>query len=209
MKHLCTSASMIRRVLQRARTIVIVGASPSPDRHSHTVTRYLASQGYDVVPVRADRTEVAGLAAYATLAEVPGPIDLVVLYRTPSAVPAHIAEAAARQVEVVWLPPGVWSQAVDAAASEHGVTIIKERCIMEEHRRLAGQSGHPPRWGVHLRRRKPTYEDNRVRPEESGYSPAGGGGHAAGGGGRSVLDEKKMLTGSPSRRRGVRKPRGQ
>lgn len=187
----------------------MVGASPGPDRHSHTVTRYLAGEGYDVVPVRADRTEVAGLATYAALADVPGAVDLVVVYRTPSAVPAHIAEAAAKRVEVVWLPPGAWSPAADAAARRHGVTLVKDRCIMEEHRRLFGRSGHPRKWGVHLRRRKPTYEDNRVRHTASGYTPAGGGGHAAGGGGRSILDEKKMQAGAPSPRRGVSKPRGQ
>jgi predicted CoA-binding protein len=196
-------------VLQRARTIAIVGASPSPDRHSHVVTRYLAHVGYDVVPVRADRSEVAGLATYGTLADVPGAIDLVVVYRQPSAVPAHIAEAAAKRVDIVWLPPGAWSPAADAAARQHGVTLIKDRCVMEEHRRLAGRSGHPAKWGVHLRRRKSTYEDNRLRPDEGGYVPGGGGGHAAGGGGHSILDEKKMVAGAPSRRRGVRKPRGQ
>jgi hypothetical protein len=60
-----------------------------------------------------------------------------------------------------------------------------------------------------VRRRKPVYEDNRKRPDDSGYRPSGGGGHVAGGGGRSVLDEKKMVTGAPSRRRGPvkQKPR--
>jgi hypothetical protein len=87
--------------------------------------------------------------------------------------------------------------------------LIKERCIVEEHRHLSGSSGHPSKWGVHLRGRKATYEDNRQRPEVAGYVPAGGGGHAAGGGVRSVTDEKKMVKGAPSRRRGVFRPKPQ
>jgi hypothetical protein len=207
MKHLTPTKSVIRRVLQRARTIAIVGASPDPERHSHTVTRYLAQEGYDVIPVRPDRCDVAGLATYASLADVPGGVDLVVVFRSSSAVPTHIGEAAVKGAEAVWLPPGTWSPAADAAAQQHGLTLIKDCCAMEEHRRLSQRSGHPEKWGVHVRRRKPVYEDNRVRPDDSGYTPSGGGGHVAGGGNRSVLDEKKMVAGAPSRRSGRMKPR--
>ena len=207
MKHLTPTKSVMRHVLQRARTIAIVGASTSPERHSHAVARYLAHEGYDVIPVRPDRSDVAGLTAYAGLADIPGAVDLVVVFRTPSAVPTHVEEAAAKGAEAVWLPPGAWSPAADAAAQQHGLTLIKECCVMEEHRRLSQRSGHPEKWGVHVRRRKPAYQDNRVRPEDSGYTASGGGGHVAGGGARSVLDEKKMVTGAPSRRRGPMKPR--
>jgi predicted CoA-binding protein len=205
MRHLTSTKSVMRRVLQRARTIAIVGASPSPERHSHAVARYLAHEGYDIIPVRPDRSEIAGLAAYASLNDIPGSVDLVVVFRTPSAVPAHVEEAAAKGAEAVWLPPGAWSPVADEAAQQHGLVLIKECCVMEEHRRLSQRSGHPEKWGVHVRRRKPAYQDNRVRPEDGGYT--GGGGHVAGGGGRSVLDEKKMVTGAPSRRRGPMKPR--
>jgi predicted CoA-binding protein len=183
MRHLTRSKSVMRHVLQRARTIAIVGASPSPERHSHAVARYLAHEGYDVIPVRPDRSDVAGMAAYASVAEIPGAVDLVVLFRTPSAVPAHVEEAANKGVDAVWLPPGACSPAADAAARQHGLTLIKDCCVMEEHRQLSERSGHPEKWGVHVRRRKPAYQDNRVRPDDHGYTPGGGGGHVAGGGG--------------------------
>ena len=64
MKHLTPTDSVMRHVLQRARTIAIIGASPSPERHSHAVTRYLAHEGYDVIPVRPDQSDVAGLAGH-------------------------------------------------------------------------------------------------------------------------------------------------
>jgi hypothetical protein len=80
-------------------------------------------------------------------------------------------------------------------------------CIAEEHRHLWQPSGHPAKWGVHVRRRKPAYEDNRKRPDDAGYPPGGGGGHVAGGGVRAVVDEKKMVKGAPSRRTGRFKPK--
>lgn len=209
MKHMTRGEAVNRRVLQRARTVAIIGASSSPERHSYTVAAYLKTAGYDVIPIRPDGGDVAGLRTYATLADVAGSVDLVVIFRRPEAVPAHIDEAAAKQVAAVWLPPGAWSPEAEAAADRHGLTFIKELCIAEEHRHLSQGSGHPTKWGVHVRRRKPTYEDNRQRPDDAGYAVGGGGGHVAGGGVRSILDEKKMVKGAPSRRSGVFKPKPQ
>lgn len=209
MKHMNREEALHRRVLQRARTVAIIGASHNPARHSHAVALYLKTAGYDVLPVCPDRGEVGGLHTYATLADIPGPIDLVVIFRRPEAVPAHIDEAAAKQVEVVWLQPGVWSRAAEAAAGRHGITLVKERCAAEEHRHVSQPAGHPTKWGVHVRRRKATYEDNRPRPDDAGYVAGGGGGRAAGGGVRAIVDEKKMVKGAPSRRSGRLKPKPQ
>ena len=207
MRHMTRDEAASRHVLHRARTVAIIGASPSPERHSYTVASYLKTAGYDVIPIRPDRGEVIGLPTYARLADVAGPVDLVVIFRRPEAVLAHIEEAAAKHVEAVWLQPGVWSRDAEQAADRHGLTFVKELCIAEAHRHLSERSGHPSKWGVHVRRRKPTYEDNRQRPDDAGYVAKGGGGHVAGGGTRSVLDEKKMVKGAPSRRSGPFKPK--
>jgi hypothetical protein len=196
-----------RHVLQRARTVAIVGASPSPERHSSAVAAYLKTAGYDVIPVRPDGASVAGMRTYPTLADVPGPLDVVVIFRRPAAVPGHIEEAAAKKVDAVWLPPGAWSREAEAAARRLGVTFVKNLCIAEEHRHLTQPSGHPSKWGVHVRRRKPTYEDNRRRTDDTGYIGGGGGGRTAGGGVRAILNEKKMVKGAPSRRTGPFKPK--
>lgn len=207
MKHMTRDEALKKRVLQRARTVAIIGASPNPARHSYSVVKYLKSAGYDVIPVRPDGAEVAGLPTFATLTDVVGPIDLVVIFRKPEAVPAHLDEAAAKHVDVVWLQPGVWSREAETAADRHGLTLVKELCIAEAHRHVSQPAGHPTKWGVHVRRRKPTYEDNRRRPDDAGYAAGGGGGHAAGGGVRAIVDEKKMLKGAPSRRSGRFKPK--
>jgi predicted CoA-binding protein len=193
MKHMTREEARNRRVLQRARTVAIVGASPNPARHSHSVANYLRTAGYDVIPVRPDGAGVAGLSASSTLVDIAGPVDLVVIFRRPEAVPAHIDEAAAKQVEVVWLQPGVWSRAAEIAANRHGITLVKDLCIAEEHRHVSQSAGHPTKWGVHVRRRKPTYEDNRRRPDDAGYVAEGGGGHTAGG--RRARDPRRKENG--------------
>jgi predicted CoA-binding protein len=203
MKHLTRDEVAIGQILQRARTIVVIGASPRPERHSHEVSRYLHEQGYEVIPVRPDLADVAGMKSYARFADVPGPVDVVVIFRRADAAIGHIAETAGKSIAAVWLPPLVWTPPCDDEAERRGVTIVRESCIMDEHRHLSRVPGHPRKLGVHLNRRKATYEDQRKHPESSGYVAGGGGGSSGGGGVRATLDEKKMIGGRPSPRRGI------
>jgi predicted CoA-binding protein len=204
--------ALIARLLRRTRTVVVIGASSRPLRHSGEVVRYLHHAGYDVIPVRPDRARVAGLPTYARLEDVAGSVDLVVIFRRPEAVTAHIREAAAKRAEAVWLPPRAWSHDAEDEARRLELIVVKDRCILEDHRHLFGASGeahagHPDKTGVHIRRRKRTFEDNRLRAEEGGYVAGGGGGPAAGGGVRAILDEKKMMKGRPAPRSGRFKPK--
>lgn len=207
MRHLTRGDAQVVRLLKRARTVAVIGASPRSDRHSHVVVSYLKDAGYDVIPIRPDRKTVAGLPTYASLDDVPGAVDIVVIFRRPEAVPEHIEEAARRKTEAVWLQPGTASNPAIRRAEELDLVLIRDRCIEEDHSDLMGTfgsagAGHPEKLGVHVSRRRRTFEDNRRRPEESGWTEAGGGGSAAGGGGRAVLDEKKMIRGRPSPRQG-------
>jgi len=212
MKHMNREEALVERLLRRTRTIAVIGASARPTRHSGDVVRYLHNAGYDVIPVRPDRVQVGGLPTYARLDDVAGPVDLVMIFRRPEAATAHIREAAAKHAEAVWFPPGAWSREGEDEARRHELAIVKDRCIVEEHRHLFGatgelSAGHPRKTGVHVSRRKRTVEDNRPRPEDDGYVADGGGGHVAGGGVRAVLDEKKMMRGRPSPRSGRFKPK--
>ena len=202
MKHMTREEALIMQLLNRARIIAVVGASPRPERHSHTVVSYLHRAGYDVIPVRPDLQQVDGLKSYAQLADIPVQLDLAVIFRRAEAAPPFVAAAAAKKVEAVWLPPGVWTPQADQQARAHDVLLVKERCIEEEHRHLIKDGGHPARLGVHVSRRHKAYEDNRKDLEEDGYTEGGGGGHKGGGGKRAVLDEKKMVRGRPSPRQG-------
>jgi predicted CoA-binding protein len=197
----------IRRLLDRARIIAIIGASPSSKRHSHVVASYLHQVRYDIVPVRADGQDIDGHKSYRSIEDIPGPIDLAIIYRRPEQAVQHIEEAARKGVETVWLPPGVWSREAEEAAQRHGLFLIKDCCPEEEHRHMSNDGGHPQRAGMHFSARHRTYEDNRKHPETAGYTAGGGGGHHGGGGVRAVLDEKKMVSGRPSPRKGPRRER--
>jgi uncharacterized protein len=158
MKHMDRTEAQIARLLRRARTIAIIGASPRPSRHSHAVTGYLHKTGYDVVPVRPDRMQVVDLPTYGRLEDVPGPVEVVVIFRRPDAGVVHVREAAAKRAEAVWFQPGTWSREAEEEATRHELTIIKDRCIMEDHRHVLGAlgeagSGHPKKTGVRFKRK--------------------------------------------------------
>ena len=197
MRHITRKEGMIEGLLRATRTIAVVGASPRPTKHSNEVVSYLHHAGFDVIPVRPDRASVAGLPTFASLDDFGGPVDMVVIFRRPDAVIDHIQQAAAKRAEAVWLPPGAWSREAEEAARTHNLTLIKDRCIIEEHQHLAGATGeptagHPRKQGVHVRRRRRQTTEDPVIPPSPGYVEGGGGGHKAGGGKHSVLDEKKM-----------------
>lgn len=194
MKHTSRTEAIVQALLRRTRTIAVIGASPRPGRHSGEAVTYLHHAGYDVVPIRPDRARVAGLPTYANLDDVGGSVDLVVVFRRPGATPDHIREAAEHGAFAVWLPPGVWSRAAEEEAQRGGLLLVKDQCIIESHRHLAGArgdatSGHPRKTGVHIGRRRHTSADETI---SAGYVEGGGGGRRAGGGHHAVLDEKKM-----------------
>jgi predicted CoA-binding protein len=197
MRHMTRVEGVIDSLLRKVRTIAVIGASPRTDRHSREVVEYLHGSGYDVIPIRPDRSPVGGLPTFARLHDVGGPVDLVVVFRRPEAVPGHIREAAAKRADAVWLPPGAWSHEAGAEAQAHHLALIKDRCIIEDHRHLAGAlgespAGHPPKQGVHVRSRRRHAATDGENIFDEGYAPGGGGGRRAGGGVRAVLDEKKM-----------------
>jgi predicted CoA-binding protein len=198
MKHMTREETLIMQLLNRARTIAVVGASPRPERHSHTVVTYLHRVGYDVIPMRPDLQQVDGLKSYAQLGNIPVRLDLTVVFRRSDAAPQFVAEATEKRVEAIWLPPGVWTPQAEEQAREHDVLLIKDGCIEEEHRHISKDSGHPARLGAHLSRRL-GYQDGRKDLEEEAYTEGGGGGRKGGGGKRSMLDEKKMVRGKGNR----------
>jgi predicted CoA-binding protein len=155
MKHRDANETLMQAVLRETRTVGVIGASPRPDRHSYAAVAYLHEAGYDVIPVRPDRATVAGLPTYASLQDVGGAVDLVVIFRRPEAAVAHVQEAADKRAAAVWLQPGTWSREAEEEAARHQLTVVKDRCIIEAHKHLAGalgesRSGHPEEIGVHI-----------------------------------------------------------
>ncbi len=129
-------ADEIRALLERVKTIAVVGLSPRPDRPSHTVARALQRFGYRIVPVRPALTEVLGEPAYARLTDIPFAVDLVDVFRAPEHVPAIVEEAIAIGAPAIWLQDGVVHEAAAERARAAGLTVVMDRCIYRDHMTL-------------------------------------------------------------------------
>jgi uncharacterized protein len=125
-------ARVIRRLL-KARRIAVVGLSNDPDRASYHVASYLQSVGKEILPVNPNHAEVLGQACYPTLKDVPGPIDLVDVFRRPEFVADVTRDAIAAGAKGVWLQSGITSDAAQRLAREANIDFIQNRCLMVEH----------------------------------------------------------------------------
>lgn len=130
----------VRRILQKARTIAVVGAKDAPGADVDTVGRYLIRAGYRVVPVHPARETVWGLQAFPTLADVPHPIDIVDVFRAPAHCPDHARECSALtpRPDMFWMQRGITHPEVEAVLAGSGTSVIQDRCLMVEHARLLG-----------------------------------------------------------------------
>jgi predicted CoA-binding protein len=124
--------SAVDRMLQ-ARRIAVVGMSDDPDRPSHGIGGYLVAHGYEVIPVNPTHEQVLGLKCYASLAEVPGKVDLVNVFRRPEFCAEVTRQAIAAGARAVWLQAGIRSEEAKQLAAEAGIDFVQDRCIMVEH----------------------------------------------------------------------------
>src|SRR5713226_5464795 len=126
------------RILERYKRIAMVGLSANPFRPSHFAAIYLLSEGYDVVPVNPRENEVLGCKAYASLRDVPSPVEVVDIFREPSAVPAIVEDAIAIGAKVIWMQLGVIHEAAAERARAAGLEVVMDRCMKIEHARFFG-----------------------------------------------------------------------
>jgi uncharacterized protein len=132
-------AFTIQRLLHSARTIAIVGLSSNELRASNFVGYYLKRHGYHVIPVNPRETDVLGEASFASLSEVPVPVDIVNVFRVPDAVPEIAQEAVAVGTGALWCQFGVINQTAAQIAEDGGVTVVMDRCLKVEHARYLGR----------------------------------------------------------------------
>ena len=123
-------------ILRRYRTIAVVGLSADPERAAYSVSSYMQEQGYKIIPIHPDVTEVLGEKAYPDLASAPETIEIVNIFRRAEYVPEIVAEAIAVGAKVVWMQEGIVNDEAAKAGEEAGLTVVMDRCIRFEHRRL-------------------------------------------------------------------------
>lgn len=126
----------IAEVFTSTRAIAVVGLSPDPGRDSHRVARYLQAQGYRIIPVNPTVDRVLGEPSYPDLRSVPEAVDMVDVFRRPEFVPEVVEQAIAIGARVLWLQLGTVHEAAAQRAEAAGLTVVRDRCAMVEHREL-------------------------------------------------------------------------
>jgi hypothetical protein len=129
----------IQRAIYGAKTVAIVGLSKNRMRASHFVGFYLQRHGYRIIPVNPRETEILGEPAFASLSEVPVPVDIVDVFRTPEAVPGIAREAVAIGAKHLWCQFSVISEEGARIAQAGGVSVVMDRCLKVEHARYVGR----------------------------------------------------------------------
>ena len=133
-----TTAWQRLEILRKYRRIAMVGLSSNPFRPSHFAAIYLRSEGYQVTGVNPREKEVLGMRCYASLRDVPSPVEVVDIFREPAAVPALVDDAIAIGAKVVWMQLGVIHDEAAARARAAGLEVVMDRCMKIEHARFFG-----------------------------------------------------------------------
>ena len=130
----------IRAMLERAKTLAIVGLSSKATRASNGVAAYMQAHGYRVIPVNPHETLVLGEKAYPRLESIPESVDIVVVFRRSEHVPKIVESAIRLGAKALWMQEGVQHEAAARRARAAGLEVVQDRCILKEHanRFLAG-----------------------------------------------------------------------
>jgi uncharacterized protein len=130
------SAEEMRDLLKRVKTIAVVGLSPKADRPSHGVAKSLQRWGYKIVPVRPATAEVLGEKAYASLKDIPFPVDLVDVFRAAEHIPEVVEECIAIGVPAIWIQEDIVNEPAAEQARAAGLTVVMDRCIYKDYMAL-------------------------------------------------------------------------
>lgn len=143
MGHRNPSDAELKAILSSASTIAIVGASSNPDRPSNGIMRRLKQLGYRAIPVNPNETTVLGEKAYASLSDVPVPVDIVDVFRRPEYTPAIADEAVKVGAKTLWLQQGIWNDDAASRAEAGGLVVVMDACIAVEHALLQVPTRRP------------------------------------------------------------------
>ena len=134
-----TYIDLVDEQLRNSKTIAVVGLSNNPERDSHRVAGYLQSQGYHIIPVNPVIEEALGEKSYPDLKSVPGPIDLVDIFRRSDQVMPVVDEAIEVGAKYIWMQDGVINDEAKAKAEAAGIPVVMNDCALRQHLRRFGR----------------------------------------------------------------------
>jgi predicted CoA-binding protein len=123
----------IKTIIDGAKVIAIVGLSQKENRPSHMVGRYLQEAGFTIIPVNPGQTEILGEPCYASLRDIPVPVDVVDIFRRSEEVGPIVDDAIAIRAKVVWMQQGVVNEEAAAKAIQAGLKVVMDRCLKIDH----------------------------------------------------------------------------
>jgi hypothetical protein len=131
----------IKDLLANTKRIAVLGIKTEAQagQPAFFVAQYMKRAGFEIVPVPVyypEATEIMGETVYRKLADVPGEIDLVNVFRRPSDIPAHVADILAKKPKAVWFQSGIVNNEAAETLAEAGIKVVQDRCLMVEHRKL-------------------------------------------------------------------------
>jgi uncharacterized protein len=126
----------IREILATPRTIAVVGCSPDPDRDSYRIAALLKAKGHKVIPVNPSCREILGERCFASVRDIPEPVEMVDVFRRPEFVEQIADEAIAVGAKILWLQLEVINKPAARKAQDAGLTVVMDRCPAIEYRRL-------------------------------------------------------------------------
>ncbi len=128
--------AVIPDLLRRSRTIAVVGLSSKKFRPSYGVAEYMQAQGYRIIPVNPNETEVLGLKSYVSIEDVPEHIDIVDIFRRSEFVGPIVDSAIRVGANAIWMQEGVVHEDAAKKARDAGLAVVMDRCILKDHMRL-------------------------------------------------------------------------
>ena len=139
MGRILHSSKDVQDVLRAAKRVAVLGIKPESQRSAPAfyVPNYLARVGYEIVPVPVyypDVTEILGKKVYRSLTEIPGDIDLVVVFRKSNDIPPHVDDIIAKHPKAVWFQAGIRHDDAAQRLADAGIDVVQDRCTMVEHR---------------------------------------------------------------------------
>ncbi len=142
--NLITHGAELAALLRGLRRVAVLGIRSEryADRPAHYVPATLASAGLEIVPVpvyEPECTAILGRPVYRSLAAIPGPIDLVDVFRRPADIPQHVEDILAKRPEAVWFQSGIRNDVVAETLARAGIKVVQDRCLMVDYGRLSSR----------------------------------------------------------------------
>ena len=127
--------SLVEEMLKETKTIAVVGCSSNEEKAAYIVPKYLQDKCYRIIPINPSRKKIIGKKALASLEELEGVVDLVLVFR-PSEETLLVAKAAVGKTKYLWLQLGISNKEVEKIAKEANIPLIMDKCMMVEHKSL-------------------------------------------------------------------------